>query len=335
MQPGDRGKVVVHRITSEVLRDNPLGDPVERNLHVYVPPGYDDLPGDLPVLLVAAGFGGTGGQNFNITTFGESLDRRLDRLIRSGACPPALVVAPDCFTRVGGSQYINSSAIGRYEDYLTDEIVPFIRGRYRSGHWGVFGKSSGGYGALVLGMRHPNVFRALADHSGDSNFELCYLPDFGRALSAFRDAGGPGELLDRMWEDVNPSRKKYRSALNMLAMAAHYSPNPESPHLGIDFPFDLTTGRFRPEVWERWRAYDPVNMVERYAKNLKRLSFIYVDCGSQDEFHLQWGARALVGELRANDIEVHHEEFDDGHFSLSYRFDTSLPLLVKALIGKD
>ena len=186
---------------------------------------------------------------------------------------------------------------------------------------------------MVLAMRHPKVFHALADHSGDSNFELSYLPDFGRALTAFRDAGGPEELLDAMWEDVNPSRKKYRSALNMLAMAAHYSPNPESPTMGIDFPFDLETGRFRPEVWERWRAFDPVNMVKRYTDALRSLAFIYVDCGKRDEFHLQWGARALVRELRDHDIEVHHEEFDDGHFSLSYRFDTSLPLLVKALGG--
>ncbi len=331
MQSGDRGTVVVHRITSEVLRDNPLGDPVERDLYVYVPAGYADLRGDLPVLLVVAGFGGTGGQNFNLTPFGESLDRRLDRLIRTGVCPPVLVVAPDCFTRVGGSQYINSSAIGRYEDYLIEEIVPFVRDRYRVGRFGVFGKSSGGYGAMVLSMRHPRVFKALADHSGDSNFELCYLPEFGRALTAFRKAGGPGELLAEMWRDVNPSRGKYRSALNMLAMSAHYSPNPKSPTMGIDFPFDLESGRFRPDVWDRWRALDPVNMVERYVDNLKALEYIYVDCGKRDEFHLQWGARALVRELRDRDIEVHHEEFDDGHFSLSYRFDTSLPLLAKAL----
>jgi len=331
MQAGDRGKVVTHRITSEVLRDNPLGDPVERDLYVYVPAGYDELSGELPALLVVAGFGGTGGQNFNLAPFGESLDRRLDRLIRTGACPPVLVIAPDCFTRVGGSQYINSSAIGRYEDYLIEEIVPFVRDRYRCGRFGVFGKSSGGYGAMVLSMRHPDVFRVLADHSGDSNFELCYLPEFGRALTAFQEAGGPEAFLDMMWGDANPGRSKYHSGLNMLAMAAHYSPNPASPTMGIDFPFDLDTGRFRPEVWESWRAFDPVNMVERHAAALRNLDYIYVDCGRRDEFHLQWGARALVQELREHDIEVHHEEFDDGHFSLSYRFDTSLPLLVEAL----
>jgi S-formylglutathione hydrolase FrmB len=331
MQPGDQGTVVVHRITSEVLRDNPLGDPVERDLLVYRPSGYEESSQPLPVLLAAAGFGGTGPMQFNRSPFSESLDRRLDRLIRTGACPPVLVVAPDCFTRVGGSQYINSSAVGRYEDYLTDEIVPFVRDHYRCGKWGVFGKSSGGYGAMALGMRHPEVFSALADHSGDSNFELCYLPDFGAALGAFQEAGSPEAFLEGMWADVNPSRKKYRHGLNMLAMAAHYSPNPDSPHLGIDFPFDLDTGRFRPDVWERWRAFDPVNMVERYAGNLARLKLIYVDCGGKDEFNLQWGARALERELRDHDLDVHFEEFDDGHFSLSYRFDRSLPLLAVAL----
>jgi hypothetical protein len=86
--------------------------------------------------------------------------------------------------------------------------------------------------------------------------------------------------------------------LNALAMAAHYSPNPKSGELGIDFPFELDTGAFRPEVWERWRAWDPVNMVPRYAEGLKRSRLVYVDCGSKDEFALVWGARAGVAAAR-------------------------------------
>src|SRR5689334_5197314 len=120
-----QGRVVVHRFASRVLENNPLGDPVERDLHVYLPPDHD--PGKpLPALLALVGFTGTGGMLFNLDPLGEDLRRRLDRLITSGACPPCIVAAPDCFNRFGGSQYINSTAIGRYEDYLLEEVMPFV-----------------------------------------------------------------------------------------------------------------------------------------------------------------------------------------------------------------
>src|SRR5262245_43942505 len=235
------GRVVVHRHKSEVLVGNPLRDPVERDLYVYLPPGYDESK-RYPALLAVVGFTGTGGMLFNLDPLGEDLKRRLDRLITTGCCPPIIVAAPDCFTRLGGNQYINSTATGRYEDYLLDEIMPFVDKTYAVSRWGVFGKSSGGFGAMVLGMRHPDRIQALADHSGDANFEVCYLPDFAGALGSCREAGGPAKWLERFWADENRHRKKHARALNMLAMAAHYSPNPSSPHLGIDFPFDLDTG---------------------------------------------------------------------------------------------
>jgi enterochelin esterase-like enzyme len=330
MASTDRGEVVICRISSAILRDNPLGDPAERDLHVYLPPGYDPSQ-RYPALLAVVGFTGTGGMLFNLDPLGEDLRLRLDRLITTGRCPPVIVAAPDCFTRLGGNQYINSTATGRYEDYLLDEIVPFVDRAYATGRWGVFGKSSGGYGAIVLGMRHPEVFQAVADHSGDANFELCYVPDFAEALDHFREHGGPARWLDRFWADENRHRKKWMKALNVLAMAAHYSPSPASPHLGIDFPFDLETGAMRWDVWERWRAWDPVNMVEAHGDALRRLRLVYVDCGRRDEFALHWGARALVAELKRVGVAPFYEEFDDGHMSISYRYDTSLPMLARAL----
>ncbi len=327
---GSEGTVVVHRLASDVLRGNPLGDPTERDLYVYLPPGYDESR-TYPTLLGVVGFTGTGGMLFNVDPLVEGLRARLDRLIGSGACPPVIVVAPDCFTRVGGNQYINSSATGRYEDYLVQEVIPYAKSKFHTGRWGVFGKSSGGYGAIVLAMRHPEVFEAVADHSGDAVFELCYLPEFAEAMDAWREAGGPAKWLDRFWSEPARRKKKYGKPLNMLAMSAHYSPNHNSPHLGIDFPFDLETGAFRPEVWERWRAWDPVNMVPRHADALARQRLIYVDCGSKDEFALHWGARALVSAMRKAGLSPVHEEFEDGHMSVAYRYDASLPRLAQAL----
>ncbi|MEZ4403669.1 MAG: alpha/beta hydrolase-fold protein [Kofleriaceae bacterium] len=328
-----------HRITSQVLVGNPLGDPVERELYVYVPPGYDETPDErFPALLALVGFTGAGSYLFNPDPLGEPLDQRLDRLIASGACPPVIVVAPDCFTRVGGSQYINSLGTGRYQDYLVDEIVPFVDSHYGTlgrGRWGAFGKSSGGFGALLLGMHHPDRFGAVADHSGDAGFELTYLRDFPAALDAYRAAGGPAAWLAQFWRDPNRHRTTHAMPLEILGLAACYSPNPAAPAADahIDWPFELATGAFVPAVWERWRAWDPVNLVPRYADALRRLKAVYVDAGTADEYALHWGARSLVHQLRAHGVTVRHDEFDDGHFNIGYRAEVSVPFLARALLA--
>ena len=326
----DRGALHVHTLESEVLKGNPLGDPTVRDLHVYLPPGYDASK-RYPALLALTGFTGTGAMLFNHDPLAEDLRARLDRLIATGACPPVIVAAPDCFTRVGGNQYISSSATGRYEEYLLQEVLPFVEARHGVTAWGVFGKSSGGYGAMVQAMRHPEVFRAAADHSGDAGFELCYFPDIPEALERYRELGGPRAFLDRFWADDNRRRKKWFHGLNFLGMAAHYSPNPASPHLGIDFPVDLETGEMRWDVWRRWQALDPVNMVESHAENLRKLALLHVDCGTRDEFNLVWGARALSRKLTQHGVPHRYEEFEDGHMSITYRYDVSIPALVKAL----
>ena len=329
--------IVRHRLPSQVLAGNPLGDPTERDLFVYLPPGYDSTAARrYPAVLAIVGYTGTGGSLFNVDALLEPLDAKLDRMIAAGACPPVIVAAPDCYTRVGGNQYINSAGTGRYEDYLVDEIIPFVDATYRTlprGRWGVFGKSSGGYGSIMLGMRRPDVFCALADHSGDAHFELCYLPEFPAALDAFRAAGGPAAWLRAWTQDPAKRRKAHHAPLTVLGMAAHYTPNLAAPakHAHIDWPFDLETGAFQPAVWERWRAYDPVNLVDLHVANLQRLRAIYVDAGTRDEYALHWGARALVAKLRGHGIAVRHEEFDDGHMSIPYRYDVSLPFLVEAI----
>jgi enterochelin esterase-like enzyme len=326
------GSVAIHTFESKVLKSNPLKDPYVRDVTVYLPPGYTSSSSKGYVTALGlAGFGGTGGMAFNVNPLMEPLDRRMDRLISKGRCGPIIIVMVDCFTRFGGNQYINSSATGRYEDYIVDEIVPLIEKEYNVSSKAVWGKSSGGYGSIVLGMRHPEVFSALADHSGDSAFEYCYAIDFPRALDAFSKAGGPKKWLEDFWKYPEKRGKKYHEALNTFAMAAHYSPNPRSKELGVDLPFDLETGQFRDDVWKRWLAWDPVRMVEEYAENLRKLKLIYIDCGVEDEFNLYWGSRIIHAKLNAMKIKHHYEEFNDGHMNVQYRYDTSLPMIYDAL----
>ena len=327
-----RGRIVVERIESQVLRDNPLGDPATRELFVYLPPSYiSDGRRRFPVVYCLTGFTGRGQMLLNTQPFTPNLAERMDHLIASGVAKEMIIVMPDCFTGLGGSQYINSTATGRYDDYLVEEIVPFIDGRFRTraepAGRAVMGKSSGGYGALVHGMRHADVFGAVASHSGDCYFEYCYLPDFPKTFRTVR--GDPAGFIEKFWSQEKKGKDDV-AALNILAMSACYSPDPQET-LGFRLPFDLQTGKIAPAVWARWLEHDPVRMAPRYRDALSSLKLLYLDAGKRDEFALDIGARTLASRLREMKVRFTHEEFDDGHFNISYRYDRSLALISKAM----
>jgi enterochelin esterase family protein len=324
--------LVLERHRSRVLRRNPLGDPHVRPLAVYLPPGYSGSTARYPVVYCLAGFTGTGRMLLNATPWAEGLDERLDRLIAAGAVQPLIAVLPDCFTRYGGSQYVNSSATGRYEDYLVSEIVPHIDRTYRTlarpGSRAVMGKSSGGYGACVLAMRHPDLFGLMACHSGDMYFEYCYGVELPKLAGGLWKHGGLDGFLAAF--DAMPRKTADALAvLNMVAMAACYSPDRDEPR-GIALPVDPETGTARPEVWRRWLDHDPVRLAGRHAGALRRLRLLYLDCGTKDEFHLHMGARLFARRLKELGIRHVLEEFDDGHMQITYRYDVSLRRISEA-----
>ena len=333
MKTYQRGRVEVLRHSSKLLRGNALGDPHERDLYVYLPPGYEHSTERYPVIYFLSGFTGSGRMLLNFDHFAESLDARLDRLIGTGEVPPMICVLPDCFTRLGGSQYVNSSATGRYEDYVVDELVPFVdqKLRTKSGrdHRGVTGKSSGGYGAMRLAMRHPDVFGALGSHAGDAYFAFCYLPDFPKFVMGIEKHGGVEAFL-RHFESLPKKTREEMEVLNILAMAACYSPNPSAP-LGIDLPVKLPSGEIRPDVWQRWVDNDPVHMAKRHVDALRSLKVIFLDAGLRDEFNLHLGARVFCSRLDELGIKYVYEEFDDTHMGIVYRYDRSLKMLAHAL----
>ncbi|HEY6196111.1 MAG TPA: alpha/beta hydrolase-fold protein [Candidatus Eisenbacteria bacterium] len=330
-----QGRVEIVRFESAVLRGNPAGDPHERRIPVYLPPSYDREPARrFPLLLVLTGFTGRGRMLLNDNPWSPSLDDRCDALIAAGA-PEMIVVMPDCLTRFGGSQYVDSTATGRYETHLIEELVPWTDRTFRTlaarEHRGIAGKSSGGFGALRLGMRHPDVFGALACHSGDMLFEYCYRVDFPKACSVLQAAGGVRRFLEAF--EARPQKGKDDFlTLNIVAMAACYSPDPAA-ELGVGLPFDLATGLPRDDVFARWLAFDPLRLLPAHAEALRSLRLVYLDCGTQDEFHLHHGARAFSAELTRLGIAHRYEEYADGHMNVSYRYDQSLPALARALAG--
>jgi enterochelin esterase family protein len=323
-------QLVVERVASRALAGNPLGDPAERELPLLVPEGVE-THGNLPLVFLLAGYSSQGQMLLNDDPWSEGLCRRLERLAREGRIGPMIVALPDCFTRHGGSQYLNSASTGRYEDYLWQDLLPAVRRRFSIGRIGVGGKSSGGYGALVQAMRHPDIISAIAVHSGDMYFEYCYLADFPKAIRELRKEGIAG-FLARF--DAAPKKREgaLMDTINILAMASCYSPDDSEPH-GFALPFDLETGEIRTDVWARWLAWDPVRMLDDpgHVEALRSLRLLHIECGNRDEFFLDLGARIFTSRLRALGIRHEHEEFEDSHMSVQYRYDTSLPKLWRAL----
>ena len=316
------------RFESEVLKNNPLGDPHVRDLFVYLPPGYEGSRNHYPVVYCLTGFTGRGKMLLNDNAFTPNLAERMDKLIASGTTKPMILVMPNCFTYYGGSQYINSTATGQYEDYLKHEIVPFIDANLRTindrAARAVIGKSSGGYGSLIMGIRHADIFGLVCSTAGDAYFEYCYPMDFAKAFRTIK--GDPKKFMKQFWATEKQGKDDH-AALNTIGMAACYSAKGSD----FDMPFDLTTGEIREEVWARWLEHDPVRLAEKHAGNLRSLKLLYIDAGTRDEFALDVGAKILSRKLTELNIPHLHEEFDDGHFNITYRYDRSLELISKAL----
>jgi S-formylglutathione hydrolase FrmB len=320
------GQVLIEQFDSKVLEGNYLGDPATRRVALYLPPGYDYGNARYPVVFLLAGYTGRGTMMMNESAWDENIQSRLDRLITSQNIVPMIVVMPDCFTRYGGSQYINSVGTGRYQDHVVEELVPWADRAFRTipdrGYRAVIGKSSGGYGSLMLGMLHHETFGCVACHSGDMYFELCYGSDMPRYLKAVGKFGSLPKFL-KGFRDIHPRDGDFFAVLETAAMASCYSPNPES-QTGFDLPLDDYTGEWKKEVWARWKRWDPIELIDSHAEALRSLRLLYLDCGTRDEFNLQFGARTFCARLDRLGIPYLYEEFDDGHRDVQYRYDVSL-----------
>jgi S-formylglutathione hydrolase FrmB len=351
------GQLVTVMHDSKILRGNRLGDPHVRKVTVWLPPQYESHPKQrFPVFYDLVGFTGSGPAHVNWRPFDENVPERAARLMHEGKMGPAIIVFPDCFTALGGNQYINSSAIGNYADYLTEEIIPFVDQHFRTlasrEHRACFGKSSGGYGAIMHGMQYAKYWGAIACHSGDAYFDFVYMNDWPRTLTELMkhrnrqrvagkidvlreeknaakgmDDGRVKNFLQHMWAKEKSSDGEGH-AMMIIAMAATYDPDPKAP-LGFRLPFNLETGERIEARWKAWQQKDPINLATKHRASLKSLRGIYIDCGWRDQYHIHFGARILSKRLALAGIKHTYEEFDDTHSSVDYRMDVSLPFLYR------
>jgi enterochelin esterase family protein len=328
------GDVKIDFMESPALRGNPLGDPTTRALPIYLPPGYDpEGSARYPVLYVLHGYTGDAAALVASRPWETNVVQWVDRLIAQKAMPPVLLAVVDGFTRLGGSQYVDSIHNGAYATHVVRDVVGHIDARYRSvareeGR-AVLGKSSGGFGALHLCMEQPGIFAAFASHSGDAGFAAANYPLFALTQRTLEKHGG-AEPFVLAFEAKPKMVHDEAHALMMLAQAAAYSPR-AAEAFAFDLPFDLETGEPRPDVFARWLAFDPVERCVTKERELARLRLRYLDCGRRDEYSLDLGARTFVRRVRDMGMDVRYEEFDDDHRNVGYRYAVSLPALAAVL----
>jgi hypothetical protein len=324
-------------VESELLAGNPLGDPAKRPLYVYRPPGVEaGGGGDLPSVYLIQGYYGRIDGWRQRPPYEPSMVERVDQLFADEGCPDAIIVFVDAWTAYGGSQFVDSIATGPYQSYLCDEVIPFVDERYPTAadreRRGIAGKSSGGYGAMVVPMMRPDSFSALASHAGDALFELCHIPGFGETARTLRDHYDASfdVFLEKLPEMDPFDMDRAAEPLMEYGCAAAYSPDPDRPGKAI-LPFEVETGKLVDDVWELWLTFDPVRMAPRYASELRSMRRIYLDGGRKDEWFLDLGAQAVARELEKLGVDHTLELFDGKHGGMTYRYPGAIRELVEAL----
>lgn len=305
-------------INSDVLKGNPLGDPTERVIPVLMPKNQAD---NMPVVFLLAGFAGNSPFYFNGKFNEENAVQEIDRLTSEKRAPLALYVFVDALTSWGGSQFLNSKAVGRYEDYIMQEIVPSIRHHYqvskRADRWCVMGGSSGGYGAIQLSSKYPDIFGVVAAIAPDCLFEVSLMNDLYLALPYLETK----KSFKAIFQDLKSGKlKKIKNSfqvLNAVGMSACYSPTGKG--LEAEFPLSKKDGTLIPTVMRKWKQHDPLVFLKKREKNVKRLKGFFLTAGKFDQFHLQYGARQMHQLLKAMKVRHQYEEFDGTHFDLSSR----------------
>ncbi len=325
---------------SRLLANNPMGDPHARTFPVYVPPGYDaDSSRGVPAVFLLAGWSGRGARYLEDGgAFSASLPERLDEAILTDAMSPVIVVMPDCATRLGASQYVNSVAVGPYMDYLCDELVPFIDREFRTDARaearGILGHSSGGFGALVTAMKRPDRFRLVCSSAGDGWYDYLYRAGIPTMIRVIARAGSVEQFIARYLESPNAmgllSREESETMMN-LNMCACYAPNLAVPVLRGDLYFDLSTGAIRPDVWAKFLAWDPVEMVSTHLGALRQMHWIHLESGTDDEYGLHLAHRQFASRLRAHAIAHVVDEYPGRHGGHHYRFASRIARMLSAI----
>lgn len=302
-------KLIDAKVHSRALENNLLGDPADQQVAVYLPPSYEASPSKrFPVIYFLHGYS----TENQVMERGKQFQDLMNKLIADGTVREMIVVVPNGRNAYNGSFYTNSSVGGNWEDFISRDLVSYIDGKYRTipqaASRGITGHSMGGYGSIMLGMKHPDIFGAVYSLSACCT---SLLADMGPSNMAWRTA-----LKFKGNDDFRTDSFNNVYAIALTAMAAAFSPNPKNAPLFLDFPFQLENNILVPngEAYATFQAKLPVNMVAEYTSNLLKLRGIYIDYGVQEEFsHIPAGSLALSRELSEHGIPHTFEVYQGDH----------------------
>lgn len=326
------GKIKTDEFHFVSLEANLVGDSPRRSVLVYLPPGYEQQKKTrYPVVYLLHGFNGYGVGNKGWIREGGTFNvEAISRLIAEMKISPMIIVMPDGSNRYGGSMYTNSITTGNWEDYIARELVAFIDKNYRTlpraESRGIAGHSMGGYGALKIAMKHPDVFGAVY---GTSSCCLTYLP--GAVTSQSLMAAMKLASFEEADKAPFPVRVSF-------AFAAAWSPNPTKPPFFSEYPFTENgddTAR-AADFTARWHANIPTYMADQFVPNLRRLRGMAFDAGTQEQ-GVQKSNRQFGEALKRNRIEHTFEVFDGGHTDkVRERIETKmLPFFSRMLVAQN
>jgi S-formylglutathione hydrolase len=302
-------RLIDAKVHSRALENNLLGDPADQQVAVYLPPSYEASPSKrFPVIYLLHGYSAEN----QVMERGKQFQELMNKLIAAGTVREMIVVVPNGRNAYYGSFYTNSSVGGNWEDFISRDVVSYIDGKYRTipqaASRGITGHSMGGYGSIVLGMKHADIFGAVYSLSACCT---AMLADLGPSNMSWREA-----LKFKNKNDFRTDSFSNVYAIALTAMAAAFSPNPKQSPLLVDFPFRLENNMLVPngEAYARFQAKLPVNMIPEYTSNLLRLQGIYIDYGVQEEFsHIPAGSLALSRELSEHGIPHTFEVYQGDH----------------------
>lgn len=313
---------------------NRLGDPMEREVLVHIPrQGFDAMIREekLPVIVYLAPYTSSGLGRASWKAFSETLPQRFERICSQGG-KPAILVLVDSFTSLGGNQFVDSPIMGNWATWLSNDLQTEISNRYPvDGTWKLIGKSSGGYGALMLPMFYPDKWTDIACHSGDCGFDLMFKPLLAEALTRISKSGSIDEFLNDFKQSKKIAGDDFHT-LMIIAMAASYSPSEPSKtsELGIQLPINSESAEIDDSLWNEWLKFDPLENVEELFHAYTKLNSVYIDVGVWDQYHIQYGLRRLNKMLVDKGIESNtmyqYEEFEGSHSGIESRLDHSLRL---------
>jgi len=307
-QPLRHGTVQRIKVHGKSLEGNLEGDSADRDVSVYLPPGYKSHPQQrYPVVYLLHGYLDRDDNWFGAKHVFVDAPAALDRAFSSGGVRDMIVVMPNAYTTYMGSMYSNSATTGDWETFIVRDLVSYIDAHYRTiprrMSRGLAGHSMGGYGTIRLGMKFPEVFSSIYVLSA-----CCLAPNLNTETEApamvnAEKVASPADLVKKDFADFGTRA--------MVASAAAWSPNPKNPPLFFDLPW--SGGKFQPRVAQKWDANAPLAMLDQYVPNLQKLHAIAGDVGTKDS--LMASNQELDRSLTTYGIPHTFETYDGTHIS--------------------